>query len=128
MNRVQRIGLVSVLTLALAGLALAGADRGAMDLTSGDQVYACSCGEACPCQTLSNNPGKCSCGKDMAQASVVRAGDGTAMLKAEGWEKERPFKTVGKYTCSCPPACPCDTVSQIPGNCTCGKEMKKVEG
>jgi hypothetical protein len=51
---------------------------------------------------------------------------GKATFKAAGWEKERVFKTVGKYMCACGPECKCDTISQNPGNCTCGKKMKKI--
>ncbi|MGE9271451.1 MAG: hypothetical protein ACQKBU_11665 [Verrucomicrobiales bacterium] len=30
----------------------------------GDEVrYVCFCGEECPCQTVSNEPGKCECGE-----------------------------------------------------------------
>jgi hypothetical protein len=52
---------------------------------------------------------------------------GKAYLKAEGWEKERVFKTEGKYTCDCGPDCKCNTISQNPGKCTCGAEMKAVK-
>jgi hypothetical protein len=31
--------------------------------------YACACGEGCNCGTISQNPGKCACGKDMAKAN-----------------------------------------------------------
>jgi len=34
---------------------------------------------------------------------------------------------VDKYTCACGEGCNCDTISQKPGNCSCGKDMKKVE-
>jgi hypothetical protein len=29
--------------------------------------YTCACGEGCNCGTISQNPGKCACGKDMAK-------------------------------------------------------------
>jgi hypothetical protein len=31
--------------------------------------YACACGEGCNCGTISQNPGKCACGKDMAKVN-----------------------------------------------------------
>ena len=100
--------------------------KGKMDLKVGDEVYACNCGEKCPCNTLSKNPGKCTCGKDMVKAKVTKVEEGKAYLMADGWEKERVFKTTGKYTCDCGKDCKCDTISQNPGKCTCGAEMKKV--
>ena len=103
-----------------------GAEKSRMDLKVGDEVYVCNCGEACPCNTMSNNPGQCTCGKDLIKAEAVKVGEGTVDFMAEGWEKARAFKTVGKYSCACGPACPCNTISQNPGKCTCGVEMKAV--
>lgn len=100
--------------------------QGKMNLKVGDEVYACNCGEKCECNTMSKNPGKCTCGKEMVKAKVTKVEEGKAYLMAEGWEKERVFKTTGKYTCACGKDCKCDTISQNPGKCTCGTEMKKV--
>lgn len=100
--------------------------QGKMDLKAGDEVYACNCGEKCACNTLSKNPGKCTCGKEMVKAKVTKVEEGKAYLMADGWEKERVFKTTGKYTCDCGKDCKCGTISQNPGKCTCGSEMKKV--
>ncbi len=123
----MRRSMLVVMMLCL-GLAVAAyADLSSkMQLKAGDEVYACNCGEACACNTLSRNPGKCTCGKDMVKAPVTGTGDGTATLKADGWDKERTFRTTGKYACACGPACTCGTISQNPGNCTCGTGMQKV--
>ncbi|MBI5445781.1 MAG: hypothetical protein HY900_31765 [Deltaproteobacteria bacterium] len=126
MRRTVGIPLALVGVLALVGLSLAGA-RGKMELRPGDEVYACNCGEKCPCDSLSRNPGTCTCGKEMVKATAVSTGEGNVMLKAAGWEKERSFKVAGKYVCACPPSCTCDTQSQNPGKCTCGKDMKPAE-
>ena len=99
--------------------------RPSMDLKVGEEVYACNCGAKCPCDTLSKNAGKCTCGVDMVKSSVVSVGDGTAVLMVSG--EERTFKTVGKYACACGLQCPCNTISQNPGKCTCGVEMKEVK-
>ncbi len=125
MKRAMYIALAMVLTLALVAVSVAGS-RGKMDLKAGDEIYACDCGEKCPCLTMSNNPGKCTCGKEMVKAKVTKAEGDTLMLKSEKWDKERPFKASGSYACACPPACKCDTISQNPGKCTCGVEMKKM--
>lgn len=109
-----------------AAVALAGT-FGKMDLKVGDEVYACNCGADCPCQTMAKMPGKCSCGSEMVKAKVMKVGDDEVMLKADSWDKERSFKTRGKYACACGPDCMCEAVSQNPGKCPCGSEMKKVE-
>ncbi len=106
---------------------LAAVVNGKIDLKVGDELYACNCGESCPCMTMSRNPGNCSCGNEMVKAKVLKVEEDTAMLKAESWEKERPFKLTGKYVCACGPECKCDTISQNPGKCTCGVELKELK-
>lgn len=127
MRRSVSIAVVVLLVAALASLCVAAGSRGKMELKAGDEIYACACGEACACLTMSNNAGKCTCGKDMVKAKVSSIEDGKAMLKAEAWDKPRPFKLAAQYACACPPECTCNTQSQNPGKCTCGKDMKKVE-
>src|SRR5512134_3923196 len=108
----NRMFVVTAVLLALAFATLAfAASRGTMDLKAGDEVYACNCGDDCPCNTMSRNAGKCTCGKDMVKAKATKVEDGKAYLKAEKWEKERAFKTKGQYACACPPDCKCDTLS-----------------
>jgi hypothetical protein len=96
-----------------------------MTLKVGDEVYACNCGDGCPCDTLSFSPGKCGCGNKMVKAKVTGVSERKAMLMAENWEKERSFNTAGKYACACPNGCNCGTISQNPGKCACGVDMKK---
>ncbi len=115
-----------MLTIAFVAFSFAGA-KGKMDLKVGDEVYACNCGDSCPCKTMSMKEGNCTCGKPMVKAKVMKVEGDTVMLKAENWEKERAFPTTGKYTCACGPECKCDTISQNPGKCPCGTDMKKVE-
>ena len=98
--------------------------RPEMNLMAGQEVYACACGPKCPCHTLSNNPGKCTCGVDMVKAKVTSVAAGVATLMVNG--QERMFETHGKYACACGPKCPCNTISQTPGKCTCGTDMAKV--
>ncbi len=103
-----------------------GAEKGKLDLKVGDERYVCNCDEKCACKTISMNQGKCACGNDMVKAKVVKVEKGKANFKAEGWQKERSFKTIAKYACNCAPDCKCGTISQNPGKCTCGAEMKKI--
>ena len=118
--------LLTIIFLFCAALAFADGS-GKIVLKVGDEVYACNCGADCPCKTMSRNPGKCSCNNDMVKAKVMKVEEGQVMLMAASWEKERPFKTTGKYACACGPECKCDTISQNLGKCSCGNEMKKVE-
>ncbi len=115
-----------VIVLFCAALAFAGM-MNKMELKVGDEVYACNCGESCPCQTMSRAAGNCACNNPMVKAKVMKVEKDMVMLKADSWDKERPFKTTGKYACACGPECKCNTISQNPGKCACGVEMKKVE-
>ena len=126
MKRFLLLSLVVLVAMVFAVSAFA-ASKGTMVLKVGDEIYACNCGEKCPCNTMSRNPGKCTCGTDMVKAKVMKIEEGKAYLKAPEWNKERVFTTVGKYTCGCSPTCKCDTISQNPGKCTCGADMIKVE-
>ncbi|MBI5445352.1 MAG: hypothetical protein HY900_29585 [Deltaproteobacteria bacterium] len=118
--------VLAVLCLTVATSSSMAGSRGKMDLKAGDEIFACGC-DGCPCQTLASNAGKCGCGQDLVKAKVSSVKKGAALLKAEGWKKERPFKLAGKFACACPPECPCNTQAQQAGTCTCGKEMKKVK-
>jgi hypothetical protein len=130
-NKMKRTLILVTVALALAvafaSLSAAGT-KGKLDLKAGDELYVCNCGEECPCNTIARHPGKCTCGHDeVVKATVTKVDGDTAYFKAEGWEKERPFKTVGKYACACKPGCNCDGISQTPGTCPCGEKMKKVK-
>lgn len=122
----RKIAFFAVLAVFCIGVAFADT-FGKMDLKVGDEVYACNCGMSCPCQTMSRMSGKCTCGNEMVKAKVMKVEEGKVMLKAESWDTERPFKTTGKYACACGADCKCGTISQNPGKCPCGMEMKKVE-
>ncbi len=117
--------IFTVLLIIVAVFSFA-AEKNKLDLKVGDERYVCNCSGKCPCNTISNNPGNCTCGNEMVKAKVVKVAKGTADFKAAKWEKERTFKTIGKYVCDCAPGCKCGTISQNPGKCTCGTELKKV--
>jgi hypothetical protein len=126
MRKSLRIGLVTLLSLVMVGAALA-ATPGKMDLKVGEEVYVCNCGPSCPCQTMSMKEGNCTCGNKMAKAKVTKVEKDVAYVQAEGWEKPRAFNTQGKYMCACGPSCNCGTISQNPGKCVCGNDMKAVK-
>jgi hypothetical protein len=125
MKKILIFGLALIMTTVFAGAALA--ETGKMALKVGDSVYVCNCGPECPCNTMAKKAGKCVCDKDMVEAKVTKVEDGEAYVQAQGWEKPRAFKTVGMYACACGPQCDCTTISQKPGKCVCGMEMKKVQ-
>jgi hypothetical protein len=126
MKRSLHIALVILLSLMMVGVALAGTP-GKMDLKVGEEVYVCNCGPSCPCQTMSMKEGNCTCGNKMVKAKVTKVEKDLAYVKAEGWDKPRAFNTRGKYMCACGPSCNCGTISQNPGKCVCGNDMKPVE-
>jgi len=76
---------------------------------------------------MSMKEGNCTCGNKMVKAKVTKVEKDVAYVKAEGWDKPRAFNTQGKYMCACGPSCACNMISQHPGKCVCGENMKPVE-
>jgi hypothetical protein len=121
------VSVVLALAVAFAGAVVA-ADVKKLDVKVGEEYYVCNCGEGCPCDTISSRTGQCGCGQDLVKAKVTKVEGDKAMFKAEKWAKEVEFDLVAKYTCACGPDCPCKTISQKPGKCGCGKELKPIGG
>lgn len=115
--------LILMVVFTLAFVTFAVADKTKMKVKVGDELYVCACGEGCPCDTMSRNAGQCTCGKDLVKTKVTKVEKGKITVESRG----KPFISVGKYACDCGPDCKCDTISQNPGNCTCGKEMVEVK-
>lgn len=118
------MSIMGFLVMTVPGVALA-KEQMKHTFTAGDTIYVCSCGKACECGTMSYKTGKCGCGKEMVKATVSKMEDGKVFYTVDSQELSAPAK--GKYICGCGAACKCGTVSQKPGNCGCGKPMKKVE-
>ncbi len=113
--------LAIALTLGLATLAFA--DKTEMTAKVGNELYVCGCGEGCKCDTMSRSPAQCTCGKDLVKSKVIKVEKGKITMEG----RDRPFVSIGKYACACGPECKCDTISQNPGNCSCGKKMIEVK-
>ena len=113
--------LTIALTISLATFALA--DKTEMTSKVGDVLYVCGCGDGCKCDTMSNNPGNCSCGKELVKSKVTKVEKGKITMDV----RSRPFVSIGKFVCACGPECKCNTISQNPGNCSCGKGMMEVK-
>ena len=115
--------LILMIVFSLAFSTLAFADKTSMKAKVGDEIYVCACGEGCPCDSMSRNAGQCTCGKDMVKTKVTKVEKGKITVESRG----KPFISKGKYACDCGPDCKCGTISQNPGNCTCGKKMMEVK-
>jgi hypothetical protein len=126
MKKLLRIGSAILLSLMIM-VAFAFAESGKMKLTVGEEVYVCNCGPSCPCHTMSTKEGNCTCGNKMVKAKVTKVDKDMTYVKAEGWEKPRGYNPQGKYMCACGPSCNCGTISQNPGKCVCGSDMKPVD-
>ncbi len=115
--------LILMVVFTLVFVTFAVADKTKMKVKVGDELYVCACGESCPCDTMSRNAGQCTCGKDLVKTKVTKVEKGKITVESRG----KPFISAGKYACDCGPDCKCDTISQNPGNCTCGKKMVEVK-
>jgi len=115
-------GLVVLCLLALAVAANAVTpENPKMSLKAGDEVYACACGPSCACKSLSMQPAKCTCGKDMVKSKVVTVEGDKAVINVNG--KDETFPLVGKFVCACGASCPCNYISQNAGKCACDKPL-----
>ncbi len=114
-----------VFALGLVGMSIAEVKDGKLSLKVGDEAFVCGCGAGCDCHTISQKAGTCPCGRELVKAKVSKVGEGTATFMVGG--EERVLKTVGKYACACGDGCTCDTISQKPGQCACGKDLKEVK-
>lgn len=119
------VALMTVVAVGVAGFTMAAVEKGKVVLKAGDEIMVCGCGAGCPCGTISKKAGKCTCNKDLVKATVTKVEEGEAYVMVNG--KEQTFKTTGKFQCACGPKCDCDTISQKPGKCGCGKEMEEVK-
>ena len=107
-------------------------------------VYLCGCGDDCSCKAASATSGKCGCGKEMVAHTILALSGNIAKVCACGGDCEcgeldsgdatkcscgKELKTInltgtGLYACDCGPTC-CRVVSDKPGDCNCGKPLKK---
>ena len=115
-------GLVILFLLALATAAFAVTpENPKMALKAGDEVYACACGATCPCKSMSMQPAKCTCDKDMVKSKVIKIEGDKAVINVNG--KDETFPLTGKFVCGCGASCPCNYISQTAGKCACDKPL-----
>ncbi len=137
----KTIIIAAVLALMIGALAFA-AEKAA-DSSANSLYYVCNCGPDCNCNSMSREPGNCSCGKPMKQTHLLAIENGNALFCTCGAgctckinEKDhskcgcgnqvKKISLKGKYICACGEGCNCNTISDKPGNCACGKPMKQV--
>jgi hypothetical protein len=117
--------LISLFVVSLLLVAVvAFADKSLPVYKKGDAVYVCTCGDGCDCKTMANKEGKCSCGKALGKGVVGSVSKDKVVVAVGG--KNLNFPTKAKYACACGDGCNCGTVSQKPGKCGCGSDMKKL--
>ena len=136
---------VMVVALALAGSVFAVQDNAKQEKEGErrDILYVCNCGPECKCNTVSKNPGKCSCGQDLVATHDLKIDGSEAVLCTCGKDcmckldpkdptkcgcgnKVKRVSLKGFYVCGCGSGCDCNTVSDKPGKCRCGNELKKI--
>lgn len=108
---------IAILFIVIGSFQVLSAADKYMDIQTGDEIYACNCGK--DCQSMAKVPGNCTCGVKMVKARVVKSGGDKAILISDDWGRMKIFKLIGNYSCSS-----CGMVSQNPGYCCCGVEMK----
>lgn len=135
MKRAWVVGLIMVFVATAVGMVIA-ADKSKV-------YYVCNCKDDCKCNSISKEPGKCTCGTEMTAMHLLAIEKDTAKFCRCGAECTcelsktdpakcgcgKPVKAVslkGKYVCQCGKDCNCGTISDKPGKCTCGKEMKQI--
>lgn len=133
--------------LCLAVLVVGCVSKKSVDVAADRQdiLYSCNCGPDCKCNTLSTNDGNCSCGKPLKWGHVLKVEGSEAILcqcaegcACVGLDEKDPIKCTcgtavkrvdmsgtGIYYCNCGGSCYCNTVSDKPGACKCGMELKK---
>lgn len=138
----KKIVVIVIVFAFMLGASALAADEGAKN-SQGQLYYICNCGPDCHCNSISTEPGNCSCGKPMKQAHLLAIENGNALFctcgpgcncKIDPSDHSKcgcgnPVKKMslkGKYVCACGEGCNCNTISDKPGNCRCGKPLKQV--
>ncbi len=105
--------------------------------------YVCMCKPGgCGCNTVSDRPGNCPCGKPLLKKHVIREDDKSYWFcpcpaecpcaKADAADPAKcgqcgmvlkETAKRGAYVCGCGSGCGCDYTSNKPGNCPCGKPL-----
>ena len=110
-----------------------------------DILYTCACGDGCTCNSVSNTPGNCKCGKPMEWGHVVNVEEDEALVctcaevcscKQDTRDptkcgcgkdlKRVSLKDTGIYFCNCGGSCTCNSVSAEAGPCKCGMKLKQM--
>ena len=136
------LGMIIALIAGCASMKTAGTQAERHDV-----LYFCDCGPQCKCNTVSTKPGKCACGEPLRWGHVIKMEGNVAVVcqckegcTCTGLDPKDPSKCAcgtpirridlagtGIYFCNCGGSCFCNTVSDKPGKCKCGMDLKKVD-
>ena len=136
------LGMIIALIAGCASMKTAGTQAERHDV-----LYFCDCGPQCKCKTVSTKPGKCACGAPLRWGHVIKMEGNVAVVcqckkgcTCTGLDPKDPSKCAcgtpirridltgtGIYFCNCGGSCFCNTVSDKPGKCKCGMDLKKVD-
>lgn len=154
MKTLRSTAAVSMILIAVFGLLLGGCAAGTPGsgggsaaapetIAEGSYKYVCACGPECLCATNCDKPGNCACGKPLMQKKILRVfpdsfgvcpdpncalNTPSRLLPNTQCECGKPYQKFpkrGAYGCACQ-GCDCNCTANNPGNCACGKEMKKL--
>jgi hypothetical protein len=133
----------NLIVVALSGILLLAAIGCTTSEANSKLYYVCNCGDTCTCNTVSQEPGECTCGNELAAMHVLAIENGVGVFcqcgadcqcerdsndpeKCGCGEAVKKVSLEGKYVCDCGPSCDCGTISGQSGQCTCGRDLKKV--
>ena len=142
--RGMKLLLLAALSVFILGIYM---EKASSEEPRNDVLYTCDCGPECKCNSMSTKPGNCACGKPMKWGHVIKTEGDEAILctcaegcKCSGLDPNDPakgacgnpvkrvsLKGTGIYFCNCGGSCACNTVSDGPGKCKCGMDLKKVD-
>ncbi|BCR06559.1 hypothetical protein DESUT3_36280 [Desulfuromonas versatilis] len=144
MNLFSRTCYLLLIAFLLVIAGCAAHNRSAADTGRNDVLYVCDCGPQCSCNTVSAEPGKCACGKDLKWTHVVKIEGDEALLCTckQGCTcaidakdpskcgcgmplKRVSLKGTGIHFCNCGGSCFCNTVAAKAGQCRCGMPLKQ---
>ena len=112
-----------------------------------DVLYTCNCGPQCKCNTVSTQPGNCTCGAPLKWGHILEVEGNEVVLcqcnegcQCGGVDPKDPTKCMcgtpvkrvnlegtGIYFCNCGGSCKCNTASDKAGKCKCGMKLKQVK-
>jgi len=143
MKTMNSVTFVTALVCSVLLVSCASTTSGSKAAKAG-ALYVCGCGPDCKCTTVAVKPGKRHCGKDLVAVHPLKVEDDSVLACSCGADCKctldasdptkcgcgKPVRKVslkgsGLYYCACGGGC-CVTISDKPGKCKCGMDLKKA--